>query len=194
MHFSSKYRISHPRPALSVVRVRGAAAKHDWLFIPGNGHKTIKIMRDRKKGHNRPMLAGMCEADNIKPPEPGDKLRKRMILMSQLSSAQDKSFYQQLLSNVIFHAMAKNFLAYDSYNCVNWSTFTEVRSFPVLRGNPATDFVGNRVNFTGDGKKRKYGIVKCPLECRPSHGLDWIYCWISILKQSIHISYMHVYT
>ncbi len=134
----------------------------------------------------------MWLSDSSKLVMEGDKLWERMILMRQLSSAEYR-FDQQLLTSVIFHPVSKNILAFDSSNCVNWSNFAEVPPFKVSPAMQRTLW-GIKPILMEMGINGKHGIVDCRIECRPSNGLDWIYCLILILFDALICMYVLVCT
>ncbi len=167
----------------SLISYREAAAVHDWL--ENVGYKAFQLMRDKWFYHNVPILAGMWGAQNrrLLKNGKGAYLREQIIKSSQfVKNRGTRNWDQIMLNRLIVVERAKDVVAYDSYYCKQWARRMMVRPFPVQRQAdiPARDFVGNVMNFTGDGKGKIYASkekeLKCPVECRPSYGKDWTYC------------------
>lgn len=131
------------------------------------------VMRDQKWAHDAPILGGLWGADNLKlGKEKSGALREQLIWKGKQAMLKDKGGDQDqiILEKVIFYPMAKSVVAYDAYHCKKWEKFTEVRAYPTQREGPykdKMDFGGNRRNWTAE---------RCPVECRPDYGKDWIYC------------------
>lgn len=146
---------------------READAVKDWLRASS---KSIHLMRDGPNQEHE-MEGGMWGASNNRL-----GLNKAMSLREKILERSNKQLGgfildRNILLNTLFYKKSKSILAHDSFHCEKWRHFTSLRPFPTKR------FVShNVIGYVGYHSTKQVELEKCPVECRPSYGMDWEYC------------------
>ena len=78
-----------------------------------------------------------------------------------------KPFDQFFLSDKVYPLIRDRSLIHDSYLC---NRFKDSVPFPSQREGNC--FIGSPLSCNLESKS----FFKCPIECRPLHGLNWTYC------------------
>ncbi|CAF3386753.1 unnamed protein product [Rotaria socialis] len=150
----------------SPLTQRERAAVDEWLASDTIFHG----MRDHPD-HNTLILAGMWgfrpELNRTLSIQIWNKLQNRTLVRKYTRDGD-----QPFLVNEVWPYVKKSSLFHDSFHCNQFNG--NMKPFPTKRPsiNGSNIFVGCIKPCTDD----RYVFGECPINCRPNHHKEWIYC------------------
>lgn len=145
---------------------RERAAVEEWLCSNNSFH----VMRDHPN-HVDPILAGMWGyRPRLNENSTIFFLRKLtdIDILKKYNASKDQDF----LFNEIWPIFEATMLIHDSYHCMQHGHRT--RPFPTRR--PPIDIQNAFVGCIKPCLPITHPLKPCPVECRPVHHKDWLYC------------------
>ena len=145
---------------------REVQAVEEWL----QSNKAFHVMHDNHK-HHFPMMAGLWGAKL-------SALERGMALYSfQLAAATSEDMWQnrdqylldqEFLAEYIWPWAKHSVLHHAAHHCMDYK---DTKPFPTERERTFGNFIG--VPWV---KNETYYSKRCPVQCRPQHHQDWIFC------------------